>query len=307
MRPTLKILITLLGLTWCVSASAIQDDELLPADQKLRAILWEGDLSKITTLLKDKNPSELNGITIFMAAAATGDGTAVTFLVEKSEALTNYEPTKKTWVISKEQSPELDNLRNILGTSFDQMLSEYLNIKLHRGRYIRAETTCGYTALTYAVVGGWYDITEYIIQQVKERAGTQYVKELIDSKDCLNWTAMLYAVAYKNSSSGTESSDRLKILQLLIKNSGDTKVTGTFKEGDLDIISIAAKYDHSNVIQYLKILFEVTRKMGLNELIEQRFGTSIEIKTRLSTALGIAEKAEHKKSIDQLRAWIKEL
>jgi len=291
--------------TFITSSTVIfaQTNTTDPLDIKIRLALREGD--KIAPLLKDKSVDELSDITLLMVASACGDYNAVKFLIDDS-IQTNVVHVGKggiDYTIPKDKSTELDGLRETLGTAFEPLLSSYLDVRLQLGRYIRAESECGYTPLVYAVIGGWDNIVEYLIKETIKRASAEKAIEYINKKDCHGWNAILYSVSYKEQTSEDKKSARVNLFSTLVKNSADTKVKGTFKEGELDLIGIATKYEHLELIKYFRKSYTLVKGTGTKELVAMFFGDKQEITKSIKSALEIASK-ELK---EELTAWEKEL
>jgi len=297
---------TLLAITFMVCCNFVlaQDSSNNFTDIKLRLAVREN--KDLTSLLKNKKIEELSKVTLLMIAAAAGDYDAVKFLVDNSiqdnSVYLGQDDIKYT--IPKENSVELDGLRKILGDTFEPLLSNYLDIRLQLGRYIRAETTCGYTALIYAVVGGWDNIVDYLITEIKKRAGVEKADEHINKTDCRGWNAILYAVSYKEEETNDKKAARVNILSTLIKNGANTKVTGVFKEGELNLVNIATKYNHLELIKYLRSIHEQNIYSGIKGLLLFNFGDALEITKSLNDAIKLANDKETK---EELINWKKEL
>ena len=262
------------------------------ADQLLREKLWNEDTQGMIDALSNKY--NRGGLTLLMIASAFGDIKTVKQVIEASTTLSDN---------------TVANIKGINKSSDAQFISNtkyFIDQYNTSGTVIRAISSHGYTALTYAVIGGHYDIVKYLVERLKPSLGQEAATAYINRKDNNLWSSIVYAVAYKGTDeeNSNKDSDRLLILNYLTINGANTKVKGSnFYEGDLDLISIASKYGHNQVIQLFKSIYEKLKQEDLYNMIEAKFGTNQEIQENLSRAIKVAIKYNNTEITNQLRAW----
>ncbi|MEI6079281.1 MAG: ankyrin repeat domain-containing protein [bacterium] len=262
------------------------------ADQLLREKLWNEDTQGMIDALSNKD--NRGGLTLLMIASAFGDIKTVKQVVETNTILGGN---------------TVANIKGIYKGDDAQFISDtkyFVDQYNTSGTSIRAISSHGYTALTYAVIGGHYDVVKYLIERLKPSLGQEAATTYINRKDNNLWSPLVYAVAYKGTDeeNANKDTDRLLIINYLTINGANTKVKGNnFYEGDLDLISIAAKYGHSQVIQLFKNIYETLKQKDVYNMIEAKFGTNKEIQENLSRAIKVAIKYNNTGVTDQLRAW----
>jgi len=300
----------------CFSIQAVANVDSLGLDERLRAMLWDRTwenksnsnvISEVKKLFKDTKFEDSAGITILMVAGAIGDLNAVKYLVEKSKddaevklIETGGKEKEIFYYIPEKATASLQSLKDILGNNYDVYLNAFLNIRVNLGKYIGAETNHGYTALTYAVVTGNLDISEYVLEQVEQRGGTEEKIFLINHKDDSGFTSLLYAASYKAYGYGegwflVEEQKRIGIFNLLVINGAETTVTGHFKEGDLDMLGTASKYGHTEIITYIKDWYSMSYiSLG------SKLGTVGEIRNSIEKAEALTD---NEKILKELADW----
>lgn len=277
-------------------------------DQLFRDKLWDNDKKGMINLLADQTDD--GGLTLLMIASAFGDLETVKKIIEKD---TEIEP--QTLVKINGINKERDH-------KYYQATSRFVYKQKDEGVFIRATSTHGYSALTYAVVGGHYDVVFYIIETLKKKLGNKEATALINKKDNFGWSPVLYSVAFKpifDSNFEKREWNYTNILSYLVINGGNIKIEGkNLYEGDLDIISISAKYAHLNIIKFLRINYQQIKRNNDYLTINKRFGSNQEIDESLSIATRIAsnnkdkstnttERTKYTDIITELSAWSQEL
>jgi hypothetical protein len=275
-------------------------------DQTLREKLWDKDTAGMISAISNK--SDRGGLTLLMIAAAFGDTSTVRYLINADKSVAD-DTLIKIAGINKDKVKDKD---------FYEATKYFVEQQQQNGVFIRATSDYGYTALTYAVVGGHYDVVVYLMENLKEKLGKAEVTKLINKKDNNLWTAILYSTSFSSDADDKEDLTRLNILKYLALNGADTKVKGkNFYEGELDLISIAAKYAHAEIVKYFRITYKDLYAASNYTGIEKAFGTNKEIQSSISTALKVALKyqeanksdktlyAKYGQVIGQLSAWDK--
>lgn len=277
-------------------------------DQLLREKLWDNDKKAMTDLLTDQTDD--GGLTLLMIAAAFGDLETVKEIIEKDTAI---EP--QILVKIKGINKERDH-------KYYKATSHFVYKQQDDGVFIRATSNHGYSALTYAVVGGHYDIAFYIVETLKKKLGAKEAAALINKKDNFGWSPVLYSVAFKplfDSNFEKREWNYTNILSYLVINGGNIKVEGkNLYEGTLDIISICAKYAHLNIIKFLRINYQQIKRHNDYLTINKRFGSNQELDQSLTRATRIAlnhkdkastaiERNKYTDIITELSAWSQDL
>ncbi|MFH1223087.1 MAG: hypothetical protein V1647_01935 [Pseudomonadota bacterium] len=315
MRAKRAVLLSVL----CFCVHAFADDpanNTADVDQELRALLWEqpADVkSAVTQLFKGVDVNNAAGVTLLMLAGATGDTTAIKYLIEDSGAyhdavgivgqpgFTLPEPEAGT-------PDPMKNLKDILGSNYQSYLGEFLYKRVQNGIYICAETKNRYTVVTYIVVGGYADILDYIFKQILTlQNGVEKLSRLINYQDNTGWATILYAASYKHKDDETEKEkeQRLRIFENLINNGANTQLTGKFNGSkELDLLGISSQYGHVGIVRYIKDSYFDLLKKGKIWVIEAKFGTRDNIETSITEASDVTEDPE---ILAELSAWEKTL
>jgi len=165
-----------------------------------------------------------------------------------------------------------------------------------RTPYIRAETTQGYTALTYAVVGGHQDIIKRLIVHSKnnlrdriyrlmssqisneverldfaKRKALYLTYDFMNSVDKSGWAAINYAVSFSpDCISEAEMEERIKIMELFINLGAKNNIVQVW-EGDINILGLASKYGHHQLVHKMLYLF-FTKIQKSSPLLHNFFG-----------------------------------
>ncbi|MEI6092241.1 MAG: hypothetical protein WCQ47_00980 [bacterium] len=278
-------------------------------DELLREKLWDNDKKAMISLLTDQ--SDDGGLTLLMIASAFGD-------LDTVKNIINSDTKVEDQILVKIKGINKEKDKNFYDTTF-----HFVNKQKEEGTYIRAVSNHGYSALTYAVIGGHYDIVVYIIETLKKKLAPDAVAAFINKDDNYKWNSVLYSVAYKpifDSQFEQRELNHTKILGSLIANGGKTKVAGkNLYEGDLDIISLCAKYAHLNIIKYLRSYYQALKNQKNYPLINELFGSNQELETKITRATKVAlsnkdktkisatEKSKYIDIITELAAWSQDL
>ncbi len=193
-----------------------------------------------------------------------------------------------------------------------------------RKPYTRAETIQGYTALSFAVVAGHHEIVKLLIahtqRNLKDRIYRLMTYQIIDETErmdfakrrssCLTydfinktdksgWTAINYAVSFNSECMNeAELEKRINIVEILIKL-GVTNNVVTVWEGDLDILGLASKYGHYQLVHRILCLY-LAKIQDSNILLRYFFGDYFResIKNNITVLEKIIEGKEEKKTQD---------
>ena len=298
-----------------------------PADRDLLLKLRQAKTTDNTEIKKFlektlKADPENGKLTLLMVACALGDLNSVNYLTNNS-------------VIESDN----EALVNVSGLK-DILINRDIEIKEQEKAYLRYQSESGYTALTFAVVAGNYEVVKYLLEfsendfktrltkEFKKLSSTQnidpeseaeirakeLVAEYVNKLDYSEWNSVAYAASFTPFGLTKDKiSDRVNIMNLLVAN-GAINITVTVNEGPRDLIGLASRAGNYYIIEYFKELYRITSQNEFFKYtIEQKVGTKEEIKNSITLSIAdiklITEKKQdnlsyYEQTLKILNEWL---